>query len=94
MPKEVFNHTKKNCKTNSKIGLLATEGTLKTKVYDKIFNKNFELFFPNNKLQKQSVNKAIKDVKMGNVKKAAKEIQPAINYLIKNKIKQKGMPWW
>ena len=88
MPKEVFNHTKKNCKTNSKIGLLATEGTLKTKVYDKIFNKNFELFFPNNKLQKQSVNKAIKDVKMGNVKKAAKEIQPAINYLIKNKCKK------
>ena len=32
MPKEVFNHTKKKCKKNSKIGLLATEGTLKTKV--------------------------------------------------------------
>ena len=41
MPKEVFIHTKKNCKKNSKIGLLATEGTLKTKVYDKIFRKNF-----------------------------------------------------
>ena len=88
MPKEVFNHTKKNCKKNSKIGLLATEGTLKTKVYNKIFHKNYELFFPNDKLQKQSVNKAIKDVKMGNVKKAAKEIQPAINYLIKNKCKK------
>ena len=88
MPKEVFNHTKKNCKKNSQIGLLATEGTLKTKVYDKIFNKNFKLFFPNNKLQKKSVNQAIKDVKMGNVKKAAKIIQPAINYLIKNKCKK------
>ena len=88
MPKEVFNHTKKNCKKNSRIGLLATEGTLKTKVYDKIFNKNYELFFPNNKLQKQNVNKAIKDVKMGNVKKAAKVIQPAINYLIRNKCKK------
>ena len=31
------------CKKNSKIGLLATEGTLKTKVYDKIFNKNYKL---------------------------------------------------
>ena len=31
MPKEVFLHTKKICKKNSKIGLLATEGTLKTK---------------------------------------------------------------
>ena len=47
MPKEVFNHTKKKCKKNSKIGLLATEGTLKTKVYNKIFNKNYKLFFPN-----------------------------------------------
>ena len=88
MPKEVFNHTKKNCKKNSKIGLLATEGTLKTKVYNKIFNKNYELFFPNNNLQKQCVNKAIRDVKMGNVKRAAKAIQPAINYLIKNKCKK------
>jgi len=88
MPKEVFNHTKKNCKKNSKIGLLATEGTLKTKVYNKIFNKNYELFFPNNNLQKQCVNRAIKDVKMGNVKRAARAIQPAINYLIKNKCKK------
>ncbi len=88
MPKEVFNHAKKKCKKFSKIGLLATEGTLKTRVYDKIFNKNYELFFPNNKLQKQSVNKAIRDVKMGNVKRAAKIIQPAIKYLIKNRCKK------
>ena len=88
MPKEVFNHTRKNCKKNSKIGLLATEGTLKTKVYDKIFKKNYRLFFPSYKIQKQSVNKAIKYVKMGNVKSAAKIIQPAIRYLIKNKCKK------
>ena len=88
MPREVFNYTKKNCKKNSKIGLLATEGTLKTKVYDKIFKKNYKLFIPNKKLQKQNVNNAIKNVKMGNVKKAAKEIRPAINYLIKNKCKK------
>ena len=88
MPKEVFNHTKKKCKKNSKIGLLATEGTLKTKVYDKIFSKNYELCFPTNKLQKHSVNKAIKEVKMGNVKKAAKVIQSSVKYLIKNKCKK------
>ena len=88
MPKEVFNHTKKNCKKNSRIGLLATEGTLKTKVYDKIFDNDYELFFPNNNLQKRCVNKAIKYVKMGEVKKASKVIQPAINYLIKNKCKK------
>ena len=88
MPEEVFKHAKKNCKKNSKIGLLATEGTLKTKVYDKIFNKQFQLFFPNNRLQKDNVNVAIKDVKMGNVKKAAKVIQPVIKYLLKNKCKK------
>ena len=88
MPKEVFNYTKKNCKKNSKIGLLATEGTLKTKVYDKIFNNDYELFFPNNNLQKRCVNKAIKYVKMGKVKQASKVIQPAINFLIKNKCKR------
>ena len=88
MPKEVFNHAKKTCKKNSKIGLLATEGTLKTKVYNKIFSKDYELCFPTNKLQKQSVNKAIKEVKMGNVKKAAKVIQSSIKYLIKNKCKK------
>ena len=88
MPKEVFNHTKKKCKKNSKIGLLATEGTLKTKVYDKIFNNDYELFFPNNNLQKRCVNKAIQYVKMGKVKQASKVIQPAINFLIKNKCKR------
>ena len=40
MPKEVFSHTKKIVK-NSKIGILATEGTIKTEIYHKFFNKNF-----------------------------------------------------
>ena len=88
MPKEVFKFTKKNCKKNSKVGLLATEGTLKTGVYDKIFNKDYDLIQPTQKLQKKSVNKAIKFVKMGNVKAAAKAIQPAINELIKMKCKK------
>ena len=88
MPKEVFKFTKRNCKKNSKVGLLATEGTLKTGVYDKIFNKDYNLVHPSQKLQKKSVNKAIKLVKMGNVKAAAKAIQPAINELTKMKCKK------
>ena len=88
MPKEVFNHTKKKCKKNSPIGLLATEGTLKTGVYNKFFDKNFKLLFPNAVLQKKSVNMAIKLVKMGNVKKANQIIKPAINYLIRQKCKK------
>jgi len=88
MPKEVFNHAKKKCKKNSSIGILATEGTLKTKIYNKFFDKNYNIIFPNKNIQTSSVNKAIKLVKMGKVKKAGKIIIPAINYLIKKKCKK------
>ena len=88
MPKEVFNHTKKKCKNNSSIGLLATEGTIRTGVYNKFFDKNFKLIYPNSKTQINSVNKAIKFVKMGKVKAANKVIKPAIDYLIKKKCKK------
>ena len=88
MPKEVFLYTKKRCKKKSKIGLLATEGTLKTKIYDKLFNNDYELIKPLTNLQIKSVNKTIKYVKMGNIKLAAKSIKPAINYLIKSKCKK------
>jgi aspartate racemase len=88
MPKEVFKHTKKNCKKNSKVGLLATEGTLKTKIYDTLFEKNFILVKPLKNLQKNSVNKTIKYVKMGKVKLAEKTIRPAINYLLKMNCKK------
>ena len=88
MPQEVFKYTLKKCKKKSKIGLLATEGTLKTGIYNKFFNKNYELINPNNIIQKKSVNKAIKLVKMGKVKAANKVIKPAIDYLIKKKCKK------
>ena len=88
MPKEVFNHTIKKCKKNSSVGLLATEGTLKTGIYNRFFDKNYQLIYPNSNLQKNSVNKAIKFVKMGNVKKANKIIEPAVNYLIKKNCKK------
>jgi len=88
MPKEVFKHTIKKCKKNSSIGLLATEGTLKTGIYNKYFDKNYNLIYPSSILQRISVNKAIKFVKMGNVKKASKIIQPAIKYLIKKRCKK------
>jgi len=88
MPKEVFKHTKKNCKKNSKIGLLATEGTLKTQIYKKLFKKNFTIITPSKNLQTKSVNKTIKFVKMGNIRLAEKAIKPAINYLLKMKCKK------
>ena len=88
MPKEVFKHTQRKCTKNSKIGLLATEGTLKTKIYDRLFEKNFKLIKPTDALQKNSVNKTIKYVKMGNVKLAEKSIRKSINYLLKMKCKK------
>ena len=88
MPKEVYLEAQKNCKKNSKIGILATEGTLKTGVYNKFFDKNFLLLNPTKKLQKNNVNKAIKLVKMGKIKEAEKTIKAAVNYLIKIKCKK------
>tara|TARA_B100001057_G_scaffold247815_1_gene248120 strand:- start:1592 stop:2329 length:738 start_codon:yes stop_codon:yes gene_type:complete len=88
MPKVVFDYTKKICKTNSSIGLLATEGTLKTGIYNKFFDKKYNLVFPNTITQNDSVNRAIKLVKMGKVKEANKIIKPAINYLMKRKCKK------
>ena len=88
MPKEVFIYTKKKCIKNSSIGLLATEGTIQTGIYNKFFDNTYNLICPNNLLQNNSVNKAIKLVKMGNVKSANKIIKPAIDYLLKKKCKK------
>ena len=88
MPKEVYIHAKRTCKKNSPIGLLATEGTIMTGVYNKFFNSRYKLIHPNKLIQKSSVNQAIKLVKMGNVKAAARKIKPAINFLIKKKCKK------
>lgn len=88
MPKEVYLDTSKNCKKNSKIGILSTEATLSTKVYNKYFDKKFNLVSPNKDLQKNSVNKSIKLVKMGKIKEAEKAIRPAVNYLMKIKCKK------
>ena len=85
MPKEVYAHSVKTCKKNSKIGILATEGTLKTGVYNKFFDKKFKLINPSNSIQKNNVNKAINFVKMGKIKEAEKAVRPAINSLIKMK---------
>ncbi len=88
MPKEVYNYTSKKCKKKSLIGLLATEGTLKTGIYNKFFDKKYNLVYPNKINQKKSVNKAIKLVKMGKVKAANKIIKPAIDYLVKRNCKK------
>ena len=88
MPKEVYLHTKKTCKKNSTIGILCTEATLKTNIYNNYFDKNFKLISPDKKLQKSSVNKAIKLVKMGKVKEAEIALRPAVNHLIKKKCKK------
>ena len=88
MPFEVFKHTSKKCKKNSSIGLLATEGTLKTGIYNRFYDKKYKLIFPNIITQKNSVNKAIKFVKMGKVKEANIVIKPAVDYLISKNCKK------
>ena len=88
MPTEVYLHTKKKCKKNSTIGILCTEATLKTNIYNDYFDKNFKLISPDKKLQKNSVNKSIKLVKMGKVKEAEIALRAAVKYLIRKKCKK------
>ena len=88
MPEIVYLNTKNNLKKNSTIGLLATEATIKTGIYSHYFNRKFILISPGTTLQKRSVNKSIKLVKMGKIKEAERAIKPAVNYLIQKKCKK------
>ena len=88
MPEIVYSNAKNKLQRNSKIGLLATEATIKTGVYSHYFNRKFLLISPSTTLQKRSVNKSIKLVKMGKTKEAERAIKPAVNYLIKKKCKK------
>ena len=88
MPELVYQNTSKNLKKNSKIGLLATETTIKTNIYDRYFKDKFKLIIPSKRIQINNVNKSIKLVKMGRTKKAEKALRPAIEYLLKGSCKK------
>ena len=88
MPELVFKSVSNNLKKNSKIGLLATETTIKTNIYDKYFKKKFKLLIPSKKIQINNVNKSIKYVKMGRTKEAEKALRPAIKYLLEENCKK------
>ena len=88
MPEIVYLNIKNKCKKNTKIGLLATDATIKVGIYSQYFNKKFNLISPTKNLQRKSVNKSIKLIKMGKTKEAEKAIKLAVNYLIKMKCKK------
>ena len=83
MPELVYKSASRSCKKQTKIGLLATDATIKTKIYSNFFNKNFELCVPPKNIQINNVNKSIKFVKMGKTKEAEKALKPAVKYLLK-----------
>ena len=88
MPELVYLNILKKCKKNTKIGLLATETTIKTGIYEKYLRNKYKLLMPTRKIQINNVNKSIKYVKMGKTKEAEKALRPAVNYLIKNNCKK------
>ncbi len=88
MPELVYLNISRKCKKNTKIGLLATETTIKTGIYEKSLRNKYKLLVPSRKLQINHVNKSIKYVKMGKTGEAEKALKPAVNYLIKNKCKK------
>ena len=88
MPEAVYNYCKRLYKKNSKIGLLATQGTLESEIYTKFFEKNFKLLIPNAYIQQKHVNLAIKYVKMGKIQKAKQMLNPVVNNLKKRGCKK------
>jgi aspartate racemase len=88
MPELVYKSTSKSCETLTKIGLLATEPTIKTRIYSKIFKNKFRLVVPTKNIQNKNVNKSIKFVKMGKTQEAEKVLKPAVNYLLKMNCKK------
>ena len=88
MPEIVYLNISKKCKKNTKIGLLATETTIKTGIYSKSLKNKYKLLMPSRNLQINHVNKSIKYVKMGKTREAEKALKPAVNYLIKNNCKK------
>ena len=88
MPELVYLNISKKCKKNTKIGLLATETTIKTGIYGKSLKNKYKLLIPSRNLQINHVNKSIKYVKMGKTKEAEKALKPAVNYLIKKNCKK------
>jgi len=88
MPEIVYLNIKNKCKKNTKIGLLATDATIKVGIYSQYLDKKFNLILPPRNLQIKSVNKSINLVKMGKTKEAEKAIKLGVNYLIKKKCKK------
>jgi len=88
MPELVYLNISKKCKKNTKIGLLATETTINTGIYNKSLRNKYKLIVPSRKLQINHVNKSIKYVKMGKTKEAEKALKPAVNFLIKKNCKK------
>ncbi len=67
---------------------MCTEATLNTKIYNNYFDKNFKLISPEKKIQKKSVNVAIKLVKMGKVREAEIILRAAVKHLLKKNCKK------
>ena len=88
MPKEVFAFAKKNCSSGSKIGILATESTLRTRIYHKFFEKKYKLIEPTLKLQKRYVNKSIILVKKRKSKRGRKNYKTSNKVFIKNEMQK------
>ncbi|MTI69528.1 MAG: amino acid racemase [Firmicutes bacterium] len=66
---------------NKKIGLLSTEGTAKSEVYDKYFNKNGVKLYKLDKEKQDCVSKFIYDIKKGNDKDSISNFKDVLIHL-------------
>ena len=80
MPREVCDIINSNSKIK-KVGIMATAGTIKAKIYDKYLKK--EVFYGNEKLNQEVMNLIYNKVKKG-IKVSKKEFYDVVNHYFDN----------
>ena len=79
-----INILQKAVKKILKLVLLATEGTIKTWIYNKFLDTKFKLINPQENLSNKSMLIKLSNLlKWVEIKEAEKAIRPAVNYLLK-----------
>ena len=82
MIEETFLELKRNLGPGSKIGILATDGTLESGVYDKVIGGYFELIRPIADKQREVMDAIYKGVKAGNIQYAEVLLKRVLESLI------------
>lgn len=85
---ETVNEISKNYSTHKKIGLLATSGTLKVRLFEKHFgSSHFKIITPSEEIQESIVMTAIYQIKQGkNLEQASHTLKAALDFFLAQEV--------